>query len=320
MMDSKDRLLVEIARMYYENNMNQKEIADRFNISRTYVSKLLEKAKSRGIVQITIRDPEGAEGPLEKRLRKEFGLAAVHVVSATGDSPEADMYSVARAAARYIDGIVRNDTVIAYSWGHTIYACSREMTRRGDIHGITAVQMCGGVSNLDRKIYASEIATNIAEAYNGTPYILPLPAVLQSASTKKAVLKDASMTRIMDMAKRAEIALFTVGTFGMDSAIYRAGYLTDEEIEGLTRKGAVGDVCAHFIDSAGEVCDPLIDSRTISIGLEDMLACPHRICAVLGRNKLLALLGALRKRYINVLVTDDVMARNLLNYISEREA
>ncbi len=319
MLDTKDRLLVEIARMYYENDMNQKEIADRFNISRTYVSKLLVQARSRGIVQIHIQDPEGAEGPLEKRLRREFGLTAVHVISATGDSPEADLYAIARAAARYIDGVIRNDSIVAFFWGHTIYACSRELARRGDIHGVTAVQMCGGVSNLDRRIYASEIATNIAEAYNGTPYILPLPAVLQSASTKKAILKDSSMTRIMDMAKRADIALFTVGTFGMDSAIYRAGYLTDEEIDGLTRKGAVGDVGAHFIDIEGEVCDPLIDSRTVSIGLDEIMDCPHRICAVIGRNKLLALVGALRKRYLNVLVTDDVMARNLLNYLSEHE-
>ena len=57
----KRSLLVQVARLYYEQNYNQNEIAKIVNLSRPYISKLLLEAKETGIVQITIKDDVDTE-------------------------------------------------------------------------------------------------------------------------------------------------------------------------------------------------------------------------------------------------------------------
>ena len=51
------QMLLQVARLYYERDMTQQEIAGRLNITRQKVSRLLLAARADGIVQITINDP-----------------------------------------------------------------------------------------------------------------------------------------------------------------------------------------------------------------------------------------------------------------------
>jgi len=51
------QLMVQVARMYYENDLNQEDVAQRLNLSRQKVSRLLIEARTHGIVRITIYDP-----------------------------------------------------------------------------------------------------------------------------------------------------------------------------------------------------------------------------------------------------------------------
>ena len=50
-------LLVEAARLYYEHDFSQQQIAQKLGVSRPGVSRLLNKAREQGIVRIEIRDP-----------------------------------------------------------------------------------------------------------------------------------------------------------------------------------------------------------------------------------------------------------------------
>ena len=55
--------LAAVARLYYEEDRNQSEIAGMFGISRPMVSKLLKEAKELGVVTIRIAVPgNGAPG------------------------------------------------------------------------------------------------------------------------------------------------------------------------------------------------------------------------------------------------------------------
>ena len=50
-----DDLLSRIAWMYYNDEMTQKEIADRLGLSRIKVLRLLKQAREEGIVEIKIK-------------------------------------------------------------------------------------------------------------------------------------------------------------------------------------------------------------------------------------------------------------------------
>lgn len=63
------RILVKVAYMYYDENMTQQEIADKLGVSRPSVSRMLQKARQNGIVEIKIRY-EGSFTKLEDALEK----------------------------------------------------------------------------------------------------------------------------------------------------------------------------------------------------------------------------------------------------------
>ena len=57
MSTARDRaLIVKVARMYYEQNMSQDQIARALLTSRSNVSRILSVAKKRGIVEIKINE------------------------------------------------------------------------------------------------------------------------------------------------------------------------------------------------------------------------------------------------------------------------
>ena len=76
-------LLVQIAHLYYDEEMTQQKIAKKLNMSRSLVSKLLAKEKEKGIVKVTISDDvKPPHQPLEAQLKKLFGLSEVIITPA----------------------------------------------------------------------------------------------------------------------------------------------------------------------------------------------------------------------------------------------
>ncbi|WP_035181603.1 sugar-binding domain-containing protein, partial [Lentilactobacillus farraginis] len=78
------------------------------------------------------------------------------------------------------------------------------------------------------------------------------------------------------------------------------------------RKNSVGDIVSHFITSDGHVADPELDKRTVAIPLEKLREKKYSILIAGGEAKLLAIHAALSGRYANVLIVDQLVARELL--------
>jgi deoxyribonucleoside regulator len=307
--DEKVNLLVNIARLYYEHNYSQQMIAEKLNISRPYVSKLINEAKERGIVEIRIFDPYESETQIEIDLKNKFGLNRVIVVPSIKGSDV--LSSIGKAAARYLDTIIKDNDIIGVAWGTTLYSFSEQIIKRDDLKNIVVVQLCGGISNIEKNIYANEIPKKIADAYKGTPYILPLPAVLNSINVTDAIMKEKNIKCVLELANKANIAVFTMGPFGYEGALARAGYLDMGDVDELVRKGAVGDICTRIIDEEGNICDKDLNRRTIAVELTELKKKEHRIGIAVGLNRIKCIYAALKGGYANVLVTDEATASEL---------
>ena len=92
-------LLVEIARLYYEHNFSQQKIANKLDISRPGVSRLLQQARNRGIVRIEIFDPTENGTLLEEKMQKKFGLKKVIVVPNDNEETQIIKKRLGRVAA-----------------------------------------------------------------------------------------------------------------------------------------------------------------------------------------------------------------------------
>ena len=71
---NKDKLAINVAKLYYRSEYSQQRIAEELQISRPSVSRLLQYAKEKGFVRIQIYDPVEDTAYMERRLEEQMHL------------------------------------------------------------------------------------------------------------------------------------------------------------------------------------------------------------------------------------------------------
>jgi deoxyribonucleoside regulator len=307
-----DRLkkMIDAARMYYQLDYSQQEIARKLGISRPTVSRLLQMAREEGIVQIRILDPTRDNEHLARGLEERYGLKKAVVVSAPQNEDRIVKKYLGEAAAEYLYDIVKDGDTIGVTWGTTLHEVAVRLQSR-HARGVRIVQMNGGVSYSETETYAYEIVHLFGKAFNTTPHFLPLPAIVDHMLVKQAIEADRHIRKILELGRNANIAVYTVGVPDADSVVIRAGYFNAEDLQVIESR-AVGDICCRYIDIDGNLCSEELDRRTIGIGLAELRRKEKSILVAGGPCKVDAVYGALRGRYPNVLITDRFTARTLL--------
>ncbi|MGG3560170.1 sugar-binding transcriptional regulator [Neobacillus rhizosphaerae] len=303
--------VIEAAKLYYLLDYNQNEIAKMLGVSRPTVSRLLQQAKSDGIVQINIMDPTEDVENLGKQLEKRFHLKKAVVASIPQYDDHIIKNYLGEKASAYLDEIVKDDDIIGVTWGTTIYHVATELKQKF-VKNVKVVQLKGGVSYAETNTYASEILYLFGKAYNTAPHNLPLPAIVDHVVVKQAMEADRHIRKILELGKQANIALFTMGPIKTDSLLFQLGYFTESDLESLYGK-AVGDICSRFFDMNGEICNDSLNERTLGVNLDDLRKKEYSILVAGGPNKIDGIYGALKGKYANVLITDQFTAKFLLD-------
>ncbi|HEY2421275.1 MAG TPA: sugar-binding transcriptional regulator [Neobacillus sp.] len=303
--------VIEAAKLYYLLDYNQNEIAKTLGVSRPTVSRFLQQAKSEGIVQINIMDPTEDVLNLSLQLKNKFNLKKAIVVPIPQFENHIIKNYLGEKAAAYLNEIVKDGDIIGVTWGTTLYHIAIELKQKF-VKNVKVVQLKGGVSHAETNTYASEILYLFGQAYNTTPHNLPLPAIVDHVVVKQAMEADRHIRKILELGKQANIALFTIGSIKTDSLLFQLGYFTESDLESLYGK-AVGDICSRFFDKDGKVCNKSLNERTLGIDFEDLRQKEHSILVAGGPNKIEGILGALKGKYANVLITDQFTAKFLLD-------
>lgn len=303
--------VIEAAKLYYLLDYNQNDIAKILGVSRPTVSRLLQQAKSEGIVKISIMDPTENVENLASQLEKKFHLKKAIVASIPQYEEHIIKNYLGEMAANYLEGIVKDDDIIGVTWGTTLYHIAIEL-RQKFVKNVKVVQLKGGVSHAETNTYASEILYLFGKAFNTTPLNLPLPAIVDHVVVKQAMEADRHIRRILEMGKQANIALFTIGSIKTDSLLFQLGYFTDSDLESLSGK-AVGDICSRFFDKDGQICNESLNERTLGVNLDELSKKEYSIVVAGGPNKIDGIYGALIGKYANVLITDQFTAKFLID-------
>lgn len=316
MADEKISRLVEVAKMYYQLDYSQQEIAQKLGISRPTVSRLLVQAKQEGIVQIKIFNPAEDVEEIARQLKEKFQLKDCIVTPVANFEDPTIKEKLGEAAADYLYEIVESGDTIGITWGTTIYQLVKKMQPK-NVKDVTIVQLNGGVSYSESNTYAAEIVNGLANAFNTTPHFLPVPAIVDSIVVRQAIVADRHVKKLLELGKKANIAIFTVGEPGDQSTLTHAGYFFDSDIEILRENKTVGDICSRFIDRNGQVCNETLNDRTIGIELTDLAEKEYGILLAGGASKIDGIYGALTGHYANTLITDQYTAKSLLEMESD---
>lgn len=317
--EERDRLLVQVARLYYEEALTQEDIARRVGLSRSNVSRLLTEARRQGIVEVRIRYPLRTAPVLESELKARFGLREVHVLVGGSKDPDTMLQSLGTLAAEQAQRFLRDDMVLGVGWGRALHATVDEF-RRGPGYRVQVVQIMGGIGSIDPHIDGTELARRLAETLGGQFRYLHAPLLVETASICQALKQERNVRESLELARQADLALSGIGSVRPElSGLVRAGYLTKEELTDIARAGAVGDLYGWYLDIRGRICPLELHERIIGIDLPSV----HHIKCVLAvagfKEKAPAILAALRSGYLHILVTEAAAAQEVLRLADAKE-
>jgi DNA-binding transcriptional regulator LsrR (DeoR family) len=317
-MDSADeqvRLITKVARMYHERGLRQAEIAEQLHISQPRVSRLLKRAVELGIVRTSVIAPRGVHSALEEQVEQKYGLREV-VVADTGEiaDSEAPMPVLAAAAAVYLETtLTGGDRIGISSWSSTLLATVEAFHPRPTAVAEQVVQLLGGVGLRSAQAHATRLTGGLANLTGATPIYLPAPGLVASASTRDALVNDPNIASVLAMTKDLTLVLVGIGSLEPSLLLRESGNaIADEDQDELRRLGAVGDVCLRFFDGDGSSVTSSLSDRVIGISEGDLREVPRRVGVAGGLRKLSAIRAAVRGGWVNVLITDQWVARRLV--------
>ncbi len=298
-----------IAWLYYVEGLTQAEIAGRLAISRVKVVRDLQIGRQSGLVQIQINGRLASCVALERALERRFGLKEAVVVPTPVD-PGNLPATLGIALGTWLTDRLRPGQTIGVGWGRTLHWSVRALRRR-DLAGLTVVALLGGIGR-GSEINMYETASRVAETLAAQCYYLAAPAFAGSAAMRAMLLEQAGLRDILDRARRADIALVSVGTLGPGATNRRIGLLGDAEAAELMAAGAVGDLLCTFLDPEGRPVDHPLNACAVGLPVSDLAGLPAAVLASGGTEKVPILRAALIGGYVNHLVTDEGTAGALV--------
>lgn len=314
--DERTDLLVTVASLYYELNQNQQQIADRLEISRSSVSRMIKEARDLGIVEIRIHKPVNRDFALEQALIDRFGLQDAYVALGSGEQREEEvLYAVGRLAATYLQRVLEMlppQACIGIAWGTGVYAAvnalHEDRARRIDV-----VQIIGSVVAADSLIDGPDLARHAASKLGGRHFDLHAPVLVEQVALRDLLFQEPSVRDGLQRGRSVALAIIGIGTVQEEAASFlRAGHLSPADLANLRGLGIVGETCGRFFDLNGNYEGFAINEHVIGIGLDDLRRIPRVIAVARGLPKAASILGALRGRFMTVLATDEVTARAVL--------
>jgi DNA-binding transcriptional regulator LsrR (DeoR family) len=309
------RLIARVARMYYEWDMRQSEIAKQLDLSQTTVSRLLNRSKEEGIIRISVNLPKGVYTELEETLVKKFGLRDIIVVDSLDDNENMIQRDLGAAAAYYLESAIRPNEVIGISsWSATLLALVDTLHSVPRKSGVKVVQILGGVGNPSVEAHATRLTSRMAQLVHGEAIYLPVSGVLATEAARDILAADEVAQQAIRLFDHVTTALVGIGAIEPSPLLAQSGNVfSPQELELLRQQNAAGDILMRFFDKNGNLVKTGLENRVISMSLEQLSRTSRAVGVAGGSRKYAGILGALRGHWINILVTDHFTARWLAN-------
>lgn len=310
-MDKESRIdrLVSVARMYYEQDMMQSEIAQQYGISRPMVSRLLKEAKALGIVTIRIQAPECSESQAAQwmeQLRSRFGICGGAAVP-SGYNDLATNASVVEVALRYLEDLQQER--LGIGWGHIIGDLVSRIEHNGQtvFAGSHVCPLIGNGGVGLKNYHSNELVRVIAEHSNAEPEFIYSPASVLSEQELKLTRGLENYRAVHQAWEHLDVALVNIGNFPSVPDFASEARYGDR----LVKQKAVGRILNYFVDADGHIIHSDTD-YAIQIPLELLGRVRHVVGICSANTRAKALGGVLRSGYVNHIIAPEHVIRTML--------
>jgi DNA-binding transcriptional regulator LsrR (DeoR family) len=301
-------LATTVARRYFLEDRTKVQIAAELSLSRFKVARLIDLARSSGIVRITIASPGTVDAELSVLLRERLGLSRALVVNTADEQDAAARGHLADVAARLLGEVLTPADVLGLGWSRAVLATAERLTR---IPACTVVQLTGGLTSPDVTASLIDTVDGLARRGGGRGYSFYAPMFVSDPVSAEAVRRQpetaAAFGRFPDLTR----VVVGIGSWRpVRSDLYDV--LTDAERMALHRAGVLADLSGTFLDAAGRPLTMPHSRRVVGISAAQLAAVPDVICLAYGRERAPAVRAAVRAGCITTLVTTAALATELL--------
>ena len=320
-----DDLLYEIAEAYYVKKELQREIAERYGISRVQISKYLKQAEERGFVKIEVfppKVPRQREEDLFSRMTEHFRLGRLFLMPNLKSGTGNFFGFLAKRFFEYLAEKPDESCTVGLGWGQTVYELSAspvpENFRKSNW---SIVPLSGGLSSINDKFFnINHIVGVFAEKIGAKNKLLYLPFLIEDRDRLKTIDADRDYQEIGEMWNKLDMIVFSVGaSLGRSPFFRQYSGSSDDYINKLREADVVGDFLTHYYDIQGRIFElDAATARLINVTTAQFRAAKERILVAGGAHKVKSIIGMLRTGMVDVLVSDEKTVQGLLDFVKEQ--
>lgn len=308
--DVEEQLATRAAWLYFVAENTQAQIGKKLGLTRVRVNRLLAHARQSGLVQVTITGRLAASIKLEDALKKRFGLLDAVVVPASAEV-ERQRAVIAAAAGNYLAQQLRDGISVGVGWGQTLRHSLRYVPHQ-NYKRLSVVSLIGGLTH-SSAVNPHETASHLADIVGGQCYYFAGPAFTDTEATREILMNQPMMRDVFERGRNVDLAFLSVGELAKNSTMSKLGLITADEVTTLQNAGAVGDLCSHWLDSRGHFVEHALNRRAVALPPELLRGVPRVVLVSGGKSKVAMMHGVLSNTLANIVVTDEVTAKALLD-------
>jgi deoxyribonucleoside regulator len=329
-----DRFLRKVATFYYMEGQTQEAIARELYCSRQTISKALQKAEDRGILQIAVV-PEERTGylyHLARDLRFTLGLEELLLVPGRhlDDEPphviDDIVADITATAANYLDQVLTDHDILAVTGGRSIMRnVVRYLNPSKILSNLQVVPTIGFVETYVSTGDANLIAYDIANIYEAKHAWLPIPAIVDTREQQEQARALPLVREVFTLLEQATVIMMGIWTSDIDHGVIKRGILSEQQLAAFRAYHPVADINHWVFDAQGHCINEILEQPPYYLtGLE----IPHlrarikeektKVILVAGASKsrIPAIRAALNAGIVNVLITDHITAEILKSEVT----
>ncbi len=297
-----------VARAYYLDGRSKVDIAEELGLTRFKVARLLELARSSGMVRITVVGAGSLDLDLSERLIRTFGLRHAVVVNAVHGDDAQMREQLGVVAADLLREITEPEDVLGIGWARVVLAMASSLS---GLRVARVVQLTGALTRPDVEASSVDVVRSIARQAHAESSVFYAPMFVTDEATAQGLYRQEQVAEAVARFDTVTKAVVGLGGWNPPASTLH-DTLTPAERAAVRRLGVAADLSGVLLDADGQAVETSISQRVVAISAPQLKAIPEVIGLAYGLEKVPAALAGIRGGYLDALVTHTEFAQALL--------
>ncbi len=317
--------LYRIAKYYYDDGMIQSEIAEAEGVSRSLVSKLLDRAREVGVVKVTLELPtDPSLDAVEAELQERLGLKGVFIApsSSLRPAPDQALRNALAVLADPIRSLIAKGRILGVGWGKTLYSLASEMPAARHESDLIVVPLLDNAIGLNQRyLQTSTVVSHFSAALQADAYYYNSPnyAVDSDLYAQLAEVNSQQISRLWDT---MDVAIFGTGqtSAGMNRYLTKLSPEFMKIFEKTVGVGTKADVLGLPIYGDGSIDYTPNTVWRNGVDVTKLRSLDVAICIAIGPDKVGPLSWVAKSGFANYIATDYDTARSMIGFLDRIDA